>query len=95
MNSPIQSQIAGVFIPVRDIEKARNRYARILGIGPGSVHFGHLCPLSHEGTCGILLDTMPLWGGKEPGGAPTYQVPAFMCRLRVHEGERYGTGDGD
>lgn len=95
MNSPIQSQIAGVFIPVRDIEKARNWYARILGIGPGSVHFGHLCPLSHEGTCGILLDTMPLWGGKEPGGAPTYQVPAFMCRLHVHEGERCGTGDGD
>lgn len=80
MTSPIQSRITGVFIPVRDIEKARDWYARILGIGPGTIHFGHMCSLETEGECAIMLDTMPKWGGKEPGGAPTYQVPAFIFK---------------
>lgn len=80
MSSPIKSQIAGVFIPVRDIEKARHWYARILGIEPGTVCFGHLCPLPHEGTCAITLDTMPRWSGQEPGPSPTHRVPALMFK---------------
>lgn len=80
MTSPIRSHINAVFIPVRDIEKAREWYGRILGVTPGVVQFGHLSTLPTEGTCGIILDTMPMWGGKNPGGAPTYQVPAFMFK---------------
>nr|WP_255570688.1 VOC family protein [Cohnella sp. CFH 77786] len=67
------------FVPVRDIEKARDWYCRILGIPAESAAImnGHLCPLP-MGEPGIILDTMPMWGGKEPGGAPTFQTPAFM-----------------
>lgn len=86
MTSPIQSRIAGVFIPVRDIEKARDWYSRILGVVPGAIHFGHLCSLPHEGSCAINLDTMPKWGGKDPGGAPLYQVPAFMFKTEDIQG---------
>lgn len=38
---------------------------------------GHLCPLPMEGT-GIILDTMPMWGGDRPEGAPSLETPAFM-----------------
>lgn len=76
--SPIQNQIGGTFIPVRDIEKARNWYCKILGISETpEIMGGHLCPLPMKGA-GLILDTMPGWGGKVPGGAPTYQTPAFM-----------------
>jgi catechol 2,3-dioxygenase-like lactoylglutathione lyase family enzyme len=76
--SPIKNKIGNVFIPVRDIEKAREWYCKLLGLNPDcEIMLGHLCPLPMEGA-GVILDTMPMWGGKEPGGAPNLQTPAFM-----------------
>lgn len=77
--TPLLNRTGAVFIPVRDIEKAREWYCRILGIPADSATImnGHLCPLPVEGS-GIILDTMPMWGGNEIGGPPTFQTPAFM-----------------
>ncbi|MCR2806949.1 VOC family protein [Paenibacillus soyae] len=77
--SPVKNKIGSVFIPVRDIEKARSWYCRILGLNEAdcAIMNGHLCPLPMQGT-GIILDTMPAWGGREPGGAPSIETPAFM-----------------
>lgn len=57
MKSPIINQIGAVFIPVRDIEKARDWYCDILGIDPsGEIQFGHIYVLPMVGT-GIVLDS--------------------------------------
>ncbi|QYR20644.1 VOC family protein [Paenibacillus sp. sptzw28] len=78
MTSPVKNKIGSVFIPVKDIEKARSWYCRLLGLPPDcEIMNGHLCPLPMEGA-GVILDTMPGWGGKEPGGAPPITTPAFM-----------------
>jgi catechol 2,3-dioxygenase-like lactoylglutathione lyase family enzyme len=67
-----------VFIPVRDIEQARDWYCRLLAITEEvPIVNGHLCPLPVEGP-GIILDTMPMWRAKEAGGLRPLQTPAFM-----------------
>ncbi|TCN01040.1 pentapeptide repeat protein [Paenibacillus sp. BK033] len=76
--TPLLKRSGAAFVPVRDIEKARDWYCRMMGIPAESVHVmnGHLCSLPVEGS-GIILDTMPMWGGQEPGGPPTFKTPAF------------------
>lgn len=57
MNNPILKQIGTVFIPVSNIEKARDWYCDILGVtADGEIQFGHLYVLPMEGT-GIVLDS--------------------------------------
>jgi catechol 2,3-dioxygenase-like lactoylglutathione lyase family enzyme len=57
MKSPILNQIGTVFIPVKDIEKARDWYCDLLGIeAAGEIQFGHLYVIPMEGT-GIVLDS--------------------------------------
>ncbi|RAR44280.1 VOC family protein [Paenibacillus sp. MDMC362] len=77
--SPIKNKVGSIFIPVRDIERSRSWYCRVLGIAEDDcpVMNGHLCPLPMEGT-GVILDTMPKWGGDQPGGAPSIDTPSFM-----------------
>ena len=78
VTSPIMNKIGSVFIPVKDIEQARDWYCSLLGLNPDcEIMNGHLCPLPMDGA-GVILDTMPMWGGQEPGGAPAIQTPAFM-----------------
>jgi len=78
--SPIMNKVGSIFIPVRDIEKSRSWYCRILGLNETDVQImdGHLCPLPMMDGAGIILDTMPMWGGNQPGGAPSIDTPAFM-----------------
>lgn len=66
-----------MFLPVRDIEKARNWYCQLLGLNKDDcpIIAGHLCPLPMQGTS-IILDTMPKWGGDRPAGAPPIETPA-------------------
>ncbi|CAM3036977.1 VOC family protein [Paenibacillus sediminis] len=55
--NPILNQIGTVFIPVSNIEKARDWYCDILGIpADGEILFGHLYVLPMNGT-GIVLDS--------------------------------------
>lgn len=77
--SPIRNKIGSVFIPVRDIEESREWYCGLLGLDAQAceIVFGHLCPLPMEGA-GVVLDTMPKWGGQQPEGAPPIVTPAFM-----------------
>ncbi|WP_419871240.1 VOC family protein [Candidatus Pristimantibacillus sp. PTI5] len=78
VKSPIMNKVGSIFVPVKDIEKSRDWYCRLLGLANDcEIMNGHLCPLPMQGT-GLILDTMPMWGGKEPGGAPNLKTPAFM-----------------
>lgn len=72
--TPIKNQIGGVFVPVRDLEKAREWYSKILGIGGGEIFFGHIYTAPMKGTAGLMLDTMPKWRN-EDGDISTYQAP--------------------
>lgn len=85
--SPIKNKVGSIFVPVRDIEKSRSWYCRVLGLNEAEceIVFGHLCPLPMEGT-GIILDTMPMWGGDKPGGAPSIETPAFMLMTEDLQG---------
>lgn len=85
--SPIKNKVGNIFVPVKDIENSRSWYCQVLGLNIDDCQImnGHLCPLPMEGT-GLILDTMPQWGGKQPGGAPTIETPAFMFMTDDLEG---------
>ncbi|MET3698855.1 catechol 2,3-dioxygenase-like lactoylglutathione lyase family enzyme [Bacillus oleivorans] len=76
VQSPIKNKIKSVFIPVRDIEKAKNWYSKILGIQDGEVMFDHLFVADMEGA-GMVLDTMPMWRN-EYKEISTFHVPAIQ-----------------
>ncbi|EMR07301.1 Glyoxalase-like domain protein [Bhargavaea cecembensis DSE10] len=57
MENPILKRIGTVFIPVSNIEKARDWYCDILGLkADGDIQFGHLYVIPMQGT-GIVLDS--------------------------------------
>ncbi|WP_082153657.1 VOC family protein [Bacillus sp. LL01] len=76
IKSPIKNRIQTVFIPVRDIEKAKKWYSEILGIQDGEVQFGHLFVAEMEGA-DLILDTMPKWRDEE-GELATLNVPVIQ-----------------
>ncbi|MFB5661052.1 VOC family protein [Alteribacillus sp. HJP-4] len=58
MNSPIQSKISTIFIPVRQIETARDWYCDILGIEASEkIVAGHLYIIFLEGGSHLVLDS--------------------------------------
>lgn len=55
--NPIINQVGTIFIPVSNVEKARNWYCDILGLeSNGEILFGHLFIVPMNGT-GIVLDS--------------------------------------
>ncbi|WP_047985961.1 VOC family protein [Ornithinibacillus californiensis] len=72
MNNPLKNKVTTVFIPVKDVEIAKEWYANILGI-EGEIMHGHLCVLDMDGT-GIVLDEMPAWRNAE-GEISPFQAP--------------------
>lgn len=77
--SPIQRKVGGIFIPVRDVEKAKAWYCQIFGLpNTAKVEFGHLYVLPMEGI-DVILDEMPMWERKDAGNF-IYQVPAFIFK---------------
>lgn len=69
--NPILNQIGSVFIPVSNIEKARDWYCALLGIpADGEILFGHLYVLPMQGT-GLVLDS------KIYATDHVFKVPAF------------------
>lgn len=57
MENPILKQIGTIFIPVSDIEKARDWYCDILGLKvKDEIQFGHLYVIPLDGT-NIVLDS--------------------------------------
>lgn len=85
--SPIKNKVGSIFVPVRNIEKSRTWYCRVLGLNEADCEIvsGHLCPLPMEGT-GVILDTMPKWGGDGPGGAPNIETPCYMLMTEDLQG---------
>lgn len=58
MTNPIQNQIKGVFIPVKNIESARDWYCSLLGLSTdGEIYFGHIYVLMMQGETSIVLDS--------------------------------------
>lgn len=55
--NPISNKISGVFIPVSNVEEARDWYCHLLGLpADGEVFFGHIYVLPLEGA-NIVLDS--------------------------------------
>lgn len=72
MSSPIKNEVGGIFIPVRDIEEARDWYCHILGLpNDGEVLFGHLYILPMAKGSGVVLDS------KIYAENAVFKVPAF------------------
>lgn len=58
MSIPIKNQIQGVFIPVRDIEQARDWYCGLLGLpNDGEIHFGHIYVVPMQSGPDLVLDS--------------------------------------
>lgn len=69
--NPIFNQVGAIFIPVSNIENARDWYCDMLGLPKdGKILFEHLYILSMEGT-GIVLDS------KIYSKENIFRVPAF------------------
>jgi catechol 2,3-dioxygenase-like lactoylglutathione lyase family enzyme len=70
---PIKNEVGTIFIPVKDIEKAREWYCDILGLpADGEVQFGHLYVLPMKGT-GIVLDSK-IYSEQNIFGAPAFHL---------------------
>jgi predicted enzyme related to lactoylglutathione lyase len=80
MTQLVKNRIGGTFVPVRDVAKARDWYRRLLGLPTDDepLDTKHLCVIPMEDGRDLILDEMPMWGGDQPDGPPTYQTPAFM-----------------
>jgi predicted enzyme related to lactoylglutathione lyase len=80
MTQLVKNRIGGTFVPVRDVAKARDWYRRLLGLSTDDepLDAKHLCVIPMEDGRDLILDEMPMWGGDQPDGPPTYQTPAFM-----------------
>jgi catechol 2,3-dioxygenase-like lactoylglutathione lyase family enzyme len=58
MTGVIEREIGGVFVPVSDIERARDWYSALLGLAPGGeVFFGHIHVLPMTEGSGLVLDS--------------------------------------
>ncbi|WLQ08459.1 VOC family protein [Arthrobacter oryzae] len=69
--NPITPRIGTVFVPVSDVEAARDWYCRLLGVpADGEILFGHLYVLPVEGT-GLVLDS------RIYSRDAVFKVPAF------------------
>lgn len=81
---PILNQIGTVFIPVRNIEQARDWYCNLLGVpNDGEIIYGHLYILPMEGTS-IVLDS------KIYAEDHVFRVPAFHFNTHnIEEAYRY------
>ncbi|SEB40000.1 VOC family protein [Paenibacillus sp. GP183] len=78
--NPVLNQIGGVFIPVSNIENARDWYCDILGLPvDGEILFGHLYVLPMKGP-DIVLDSKIYAEDK------IYKVPAFQLSTNdIHQ----------
>ncbi|MYL48133.1 VOC family protein [Halobacillus litoralis] len=71
MKSPIQNEVGAIFVPVKDIEKARDWYCDLLDV-PAEEEFpgGHLyvLPMKHAG---VVLDSK-IYSEEAVFGAPAF-----------------------
>src|SRR5690625_1882596 len=71
MGNPIERRISTIFIPVSDIEKARDWYCNLLDIPPkGEIAHGHIYVISLENN-GLVLDSK-IFGKYKADGVPRF-----------------------
>ena len=58
----IRNEIGAVFVPVRDVEAARDWYCGLLGLPRGEVLFGHLYVVPMRDGSGLVLDSKDFVG---------------------------------
>jgi catechol 2,3-dioxygenase-like lactoylglutathione lyase family enzyme len=76
MAGAIEREIGTVFVPVRDIEAARDWYRALLGHAPGGeILFGHLHVVPMQAGSGLVLDSKGFAG-------PHDRKPAFHFNTR-------------
>jgi catechol 2,3-dioxygenase-like lactoylglutathione lyase family enzyme len=56
MASPIKNEIGTVFVPVSNVEAARDWYCRLLAVPLPEIIFGHLCVIPMRDGSGLVLD---------------------------------------
>lgn len=76
--SPIKREVANVFIPVRNIDRARAWYRDVLGLPVGEVEMGHLCSIPMDKGPGLLLDQKLTPDGAGAENAQLGAYPLFM-----------------
>lgn len=82
MGSAIEREILAVFIPVSDIERSRDWYRGLLGLGPGGeILFGHLYVVPMREGSGLVLDSKGYTG-------PHDRKPAFHFKTSDIEAAR-------
>ncbi|WP_202077486.1 VOC family protein [Caldalkalibacillus salinus] len=70
--SPIKHNIGATFIPVKNIEAARDWYCDILGLEPdGDILFGHLYVIPLANGNGLVLDSK-IYPQRSTGDAPLF-----------------------
>lgn len=58
MSNPIKKRMNGVFIPVSNLEQARDWYCRLFDIpNDGEIFFGHIYVIDLEGSASLILDS--------------------------------------
>ncbi|GGO01222.1 VOC family protein [Saccharibacillus kuerlensis] len=58
MSTAVSNHVRGLFIPVSDIERARDWYCRLLGLPTdGEILFGHIYVLPMENGINLVLDS--------------------------------------
>jgi len=58
MANPVQNKVGVIFIPVSNLEKARDWYCKLLDLpADGDIIYGHLYILPMQGTSNIILDS--------------------------------------
>jgi catechol 2,3-dioxygenase-like lactoylglutathione lyase family enzyme len=76
MTGVIEREIGGVFVPVSDIERARDWYRAFLGLEPsGEIFFGHIHVVPMAAGSGLVLDSKGFAG-------PHDRKPAFHFNTR-------------
>lgn len=85
MKSPFKNKINGVFVPVSDIEQARDWYCNLLNLpADGEIFFGHIYVLPMQGNMNIILDS------KIYSPNVVYQVPSIQLGVEdIHEAYDY------
>jgi predicted enzyme related to lactoylglutathione lyase len=91
MSHLVKNRVRGIFVPVRDVAKARDWYLGLLGLprDDKSLDGEHLYVIPMDDPR-IILDEMPEWDRDHPAGPPTHQTPAIMLDTDdVHAGHAY------
>lgn len=72
MNNPIQRKVGAIFIPVSNIEVAREWYCELLGIKADvDIIGGHLYVIPLEGEANLVLDSK-IYAKRVTGEAPLF-----------------------